>query len=282
MTKSSNPRVKPPFPWLGGKTMMISKLLPLFPECRTYVDAFGGGGSLLLAKEPSPVEVYNDLDGDLVNLFRVLRDSDGAFPDFYHRACLSPYSREEYDFCRRHLNDDPDPVERARRFFVVARFSFSGAFGSSFGLNVTSSTRGMVEKAFAYRSALCMLPLISERLLRVEIENRDFRPLFSVYDTEHTFWYLDPPYLPETRKGGKYRCEMTIEDHQDLVDILRSVKGKVMLSGYPNALYDQLGWKRLEWETTCRAAGRTRASGLQGEGKVKEQQKRTECVWMNY
>ncbi len=75
---------------------------------------------------------------------------------------------------------------------------------------------------------------------------------------------------------------MTEEDHQDLVELLKGIKGKAMLSGYPNDLYEELGWQRLEWSTTCRAAARTRASGLQGPGKVSEQQKRTECVWLNY
>jgi DNA adenine methylase len=245
------------------------------------VEAFGGGGSMLLAKEPSPVEVYNDADADLVNFFRVLRDPH-LFPDFYNKAWLSPYSREETEFCKRHLHDDPDPVERARRFFVLARFSFAGIPGNSFGLNVTSSSRGMVEKVSAYRNVLCAIPLIADRLSRVEIECRDFRSILTTYDTEHTFFYLDPPYLPETRKSGKYRCEMTEEDHEDLVKLLQCIKGKVMLSGYPSELYDSLGWTRTNWDVTCRAAGRTRASGLQGEGHVKSNQKRTECVWMNY
>jgi DNA adenine methylase len=260
---------------------MASKLVPLFPEHRTYLEVFGGGGSMLFTKAPSPVEVYNDLDADLVNLFRVLRDPK-LFPDFYNRAWLSPYSREEYDFCRQHLNDDPDPVERARRFFVLARFSFSGIPGNSFGINITASSRGMVEKASSYRNVLCYLPLIAERLSMVEIECRDFRRVLSLYDTEQTFAYLDPPYVPSTRKSGAYRCEMTLEDHQELVELLRNLKGKAMLSGYPNELYDSLGWRRFEWETNCFAAGRTRVSGLQGQGKAREKQKRVECVWVNY
>ncbi|MCE5322155.1 DNA adenine methylase [bacterium] len=270
-----------PIQWFGGKQLLAKKLLALIPEHHTYVEPFGGGGSLLLTKDPSPVEVYNDLDGDLVNFFRVLRDP-AQFADFYQRAWLSPYSREEYSFCKDHLNDNPDPIERARRFFVLARFSFSGVLGNAFGLGVTSSSRGMAEKASAYKNVLCMLPLISERLSRVEIECYDFRRILKIYDTPETFFYLDPPYVPSTRKGGSYRCEMTEEDHRDLVELLRHVTGKVMLSGYPNELYDTLGWDKQEWEVNCKAAGRTRASGLQGEGHVSERQKRVECVWRNY
>ncbi len=279
---SSSPRLKSPIQWFGGKQPMVKNLLPLIPPHQTYVEVFGGGASLLLSKEPSPVEVYNDLDADLVNFFRVLRDRDGMFPDFYNRAWLSPYSREEYDLCRAHLNDDPDPVERARRVFVLARFSFSGLVGNSFAVNVKKSCRGMSQKASAYRGVMCMLPLIAERLTRVQVEQKDFRDLITMHDTEQTFFYLDPPYVPTTRRGGKYRCEMTEDDHRDLVELLKGIKGKALLSGYPNELYDSLGWERLDWQVTCRAAGRTRASGLQGTGKVKEQQKRTECVWLNY
>lgn len=274
--------LRPPIPYFGGKQLMAGKLLPLFPSHKTYVEVFGGAASLLFAKEPSPVEVYNDLDSDLVNFMQVLRDRDGMFPDFYNRACLSPYSRDEWLFCRDHLNDDPSPVERARRFFVLARFSFGGLIGNSFGIDVTGSKRGMVQKASAYQGVLGILPKLGERLVSVLIENKDFRNLIQVYDTEEAFFYLDPPYVPETRRSGAYKHEMTEDDHRDLVELLRSIKGKAMLSGYPNKLYDSLGWNKQEWNTVCSAAGRTRVSGLQGTGAVLARQKRTECVWMNY
>lgn len=189
--------LRSPIPYFGGKAGMVGKLLPLFPTHNTYVEAFGGGGSLLISKEPSPVEVYNDLDSDLVNFFQVLRDPK-LFPDFYNRAWLSPYSREEFEYCRDHMNDNPDPVERARRYFVTARFSFSGVIGNSFSFSVTASSSGMIQKANSYRNVLCILPLITERLSRVEIEQRDFRWILKTYDTEHTFFYLDPPYVPST------------------------------------------------------------------------------------
>ena len=274
-------KLRAPIPYFGGKHLMAGRLLPLFPEHRTYVEVFGGAASLLFAKESSPVEVYNDLDSDLVNFMRVLRDRK-LFPDFYNRACLSPYSRDEWLFCRDHLNDDPSPVERARRFFVLARFSFSGLVGSSFGIDVTGSKGGMVQKASAYQGVLGILPRLSERLMSVLIENKDFRNLIKVYDSEHTLFYLDPPYMPETRRSGAYKHEMTTEDHRELIEILKTIKGKVILSGYPNELYDSLGWNKQEWQIVCNAAGRTRASGLQGAGAVLKAQKRTECAWFNF
>jgi len=275
-------RLKSPIHWFGGKQMMVGKLLELVPEHHTYCEVFGGGGSLLISKEPSPVEVYNDLDSDLVNFFRVIRDP-ALFPDFYNRAWLSPYSREEYYFCRDHLNDDPNPTERARRFFVLARFSFGGEFGQ-FGHNVTASRTGMAMIVSAYRNVLYLLPLIADRLSLAEIECRDFRELIPIYDTENTFFYLDPPYVPSTRRAGGYKHELSAEDHIELVEMLKGIKGKAMLSGYPNDLYDTLGWNKQEWKTSCSAVGRTRAAGLQGKGSVSadSRHERTECVWMNY
>lgn len=274
-------KLRPPIPYFGGKQMMINKLLPLFPEHRTYIEPFGGAGSLLFSKESSPVEIYNDIDSDLVNFMAVLRDQD-MFPDFYNRVCLSPYSRQEWQFCKDHLNDDPDPVERARRFFVVARFSFSGIVGGSFGACVTGSKGGMVQKASAYHGVLNMLPRLSERLLSVLIENRDFRDIIRQYDSKESFFYLDPPYLPETRRSGSYKHEMAADDHRELIEMLKNIKGKAMLSGYPNGLYDSLGWRKLTWPVTCNAAGRTKRSGLQGSGMVSKLQKRVECAWLNY
>ena len=275
-------KLKPPIPYFGGKQLMAGKLLPLFPEHQTYVEVFGGAGALLFAKAPSPVEIYNDRDSDLVNFMRVLRDRDGMFADFYNRACLSPYSREEWMHCRKHLNDAPDPVERARRFFVLARYSFGGIIGGSFGISVTASSGGKINKAAAYQGVISILPQLSDRLVSVLIENRDYRDIIRLYDTEQTFFYCDPPYLPETRRSGSYKHEMTTEDHRELVELLRNIKGKVLLSGYPSKLYDSLGWNKQEWDVCCNAVGRTRTSGLQGTGSVLKSQKRIECVWTSY
>ncbi|MHB9026429.1 MAG: DNA adenine methylase [Armatimonadota bacterium] len=275
-------KLKSPIPYFGGKQHLAAKLIPLFPSHITYIEPFGGAGALLFAKKPSPIEVYNDVDADLVNFMEVLRDRDGKFPEFYQRACLSPYSRDEWEFCRDHLNDDPNPVERARRFFVVARFSFSGLVGKSFAVNITNTRGGMVQKASAYQGVLGMLPCISERLMTVLIEHRDFRDLIRRYDSPNTFFYLDPPYLPETRRSGSYRYEMTTQDHQELIELLKSLKGKAMLSGYPHVLYDSLGWNKLSWAVCCHAGGGTQKSRLQSLESLLQAQQRTEGVWMNY
>ena len=142
-TKTKKPqRLRSPILWFGGKGNMVAKLLPLMPPCRRYVEPFGGGASVLMAREPVEVEVYNDLDEDLSSFFRVLADP-ARFGKFYRRVALLPYSRSIYNECRSTWEACEDPIERAARWFVVARQSFSGRFARSISTAVTGSTRGM-------------------------------------------------------------------------------------------------------------------------------------------
>lgn len=261
---------------------MVAKLLPLIPPHHTYVEPFGGGASLLFAKELSPVEVYNDLDSGLVNFFRVLRDPV-KFERFYHLVSLTPYSREEWEFCRDTWESCKDDVERAYRWYVVARMSFSGRFGSSWSSVVTESCRGMANTTSKWLSAIDMLPSIHARMMRVQIEHADFRRILERYDTPETFFYLDPPYVPETRKSGEYKHEMRLEDHRELVDRLLRLEGIAMLSGYVHEVYkplEEAGWRRIDFETACYAAGRTRQTGILGKGAAMRKQKRVESVWL--
>ncbi len=266
---------------------MIRKLLPLVPKHRIYVEVFGGGASLLLSKEPSLVEVYNDLDAGLVNLFRVIRDPD-LFAEFHRRVQLIPYSRGEFNRYRELWwsgQAPADPVENAVAFFVLARQNFGGLFGKSWGMAVSASSRGMASTVSRWLSAIDLLPEVAVRFLRVQIECLDWRRLLPIYDTAETFFYLDPPYLAATRKAGQYAHEMTDSDHEDLVDALLVLKGKALLSGYANPLYTKLedaGWRRRDFATSCFAAGRTRGSGLRGPGSATAKAPRTETVWANY
>jgi len=273
--------MRSPIWWFGGKGMMTKKLLPLIPEHKTYVEPFGGGASLLLAKKPSPVEVYNDVDSGLVNFFKVLSDPK-LFERFYRKVAVLPYSRELYNECRESWQECEDSVERAVRWFVVARQSFSGRFGASWSFAVTKSARGMAGRASWWLSAIEQLPEIHTRLQRVQIEHNDFRKVIKAYDTPETFFYLDPPYVHLTRSSSRYQHELSDADHKDLIELLKNIKGKVLLSGYDNPLYEDLGWHKKQWQTVCHAAGKTRAAKIQGKGSAKKMQPRTECVWMNY
>lgn len=273
-------RLRSPIRWFGGKGEMVVRLLPLLPPHSIYVEPFGGGASLLFAKEPSPVEVYNDLDSGLVNFFRVLRDSQ-KFARFYHLATLTPYSREEYYFCRETWEDCEDEVERAYRWFVVARGSFSGRFGSGWAYTVSASSAKQTSK---WISILGMLPAIHGRMMQVQIEHDDFARIIERYDAPETLFYLDPPYIAETRRSGGYKHEMSIDDHKRLVEMLLNIKGKALLSGYKHDIYEpleQAGWERRDFETACHAAGRTRGTGILGQGAAKLRQARVESVWIS-
>lgn len=277
-------RLRSPLVWYGGKGNMVAKLLKLIPPHRIYVEPFGGAAWLLFAKDPSPVEVYNDIDSDLVNFFRVLRDKK-KFKKFYELVQLIPYSREEYKFCSQHYRDGDD-VERAYRFFVCVRQSFSGRSSAGWGYSVTQSNRGMAAMASRWLSIIDELPLIYRRFVRVQIEHDDFRKIIPRYDTDETFFYCDPPYVPETLKNPKC-CKylMTLQDHEDLVALLLKVKGKVLLSGYRHDVYkplEEAGWVRIDYETACHAAGRTRLTKILGKGAATKMQPRVESVWLNY
>lgn len=278
--------LRSPIRYIGGKGNMVNKLLKFIPNHKIYVEVFGGGASLLFAKKPSKVEVYNDIDGDLVNFFRVLRDKE-KFEEFYRKVCLTPYSREEFYFCRDTYKECKDEVERAYRWFVMAKQSFCGDIGKnpSWGYVITTSSRNIAKIVLNWLSTIEMLPEIHQRLMIVQIENDDFRKIIPRYDTEETFFYLDPPYVPETRKGGGYKYEMSLEDHKELVDILLKIKGKALLSGYKHDVYRPLeenGWIRIEINTACYAVGRTRFTKILGKNSAKLKQPRTECLWLNY
>jgi DNA adenine methylase len=278
--------LRSPIWYFGGKGRMVVKLLKLLPLHKIYVEVFGGGASLLFAKPPSPVEVYNDLDSDLVNLFRVIRDPD-KFKEFYRFVSLTPYSKEEFYYCKDTIDSSKDDIERAYKYFVISRQSFSGMKDLGWGYNITASIRNMASSVSEYLSIIAMLPQIANRLLQVQIEHDDFRKIIPRYDTPETLFYVDPPYMPDTRRAGGYKHEMTAEDHEDLLKLLLGVRGKVVLSGYNNELYSSYldsreDWRRVDYKTVCYATIRSRNSGLQGKGMALLKQSRTESVWMNY
>lgn len=262
---------------------MVKHILPLFPKHKVYVEVFGGGASLLFAKIPSPMEVYNDIDSGLVNFFRVLRNKD-KFEEFHRLVSLMPYSREEYYSCRRTWAEQENEIERAAMWFVASRQSFSGEFGGSWSHSVGHMGKGMSMAVSRYLSAIDLLPQAHERLMRVQIEHCDFRKILTKYDSPDTLFYLDPPYVHSTRRSGKYVHEMTDADHNELIQMCLQLTGQAILSGYDSSLYLPLEvarWKRHDVEVSCSAAGRTRGTGLQGEGSCQATQRRVESVWVS-
>jgi DNA adenine methylase len=236
------------FGWYGGKYSHLDWLLPLLPDCHHYCEPFGGSAAVLLNRDPAPVETYNDLDGDVVNFFRVLREQKD---ELIYSIGMTPFSREEFlgavqtNGNGKHLR----PLERARRFFVRARQVRTGlAQTASIGrwANCLNTSRaGMSGAVSRWLGSVEGLEYIATRLLRVQIENDKAESIIHRYDSSETLFYCDPPYPHESRGDSKaYGFEMNDNEHVSLSKLLNSVKGKVAISGYDCELMRNLykGW----------------------------------------
>ena len=242
-----NPSRRIAFGWYGGKFSHLTWLLPLLPEVHHYCEPFGGSGAVLLNRPPSPVETYNDLDGEVVNFFRVLRENRD---ELVGMIALTPFSREEFFIAVNGEDPTIPPVERARRFYVRARQSRTGlAQTASLGRWANckmTSRRGMSGVISRWFGGVESLPQIAERLMRVQIENRPADDVIRLYDSEDTLFYCDPPYPHESRTDRRaYAHEMSNLEHERLAELLNSVHGRVAVSGYRCELLDRLyaGWK---------------------------------------
>lgn len=239
------------FRWYGGKYSHLDWLLPLLPKTHIYCEAFAGSASVLLNREPSPVEVLNDIDSEITNFFQVLRDRSN---ELIEKLYLTPFSREEF---RKAIlmrgKKDLDPVERARLFFIRAEqvrigLEQTASLGRWAWCKYTSR-RGMSGAVSRWLSRVEALWAVAERLRRVQIENDDAFNVIKRYDSKDTLFYLDPPYPHEARGDPRaYRYEMSRRVHERLAELLHTVKGKVALSGYKCPLLEKLygDWTRID------------------------------------
>ena len=275
-------KLRSPLKLQGGKGVFRNKVLQCFPEHRVYCEPFGGGASVLLGKAPSEVEIYNDLDPRPVSVFKALKD-----PELYRALqrwlWMTPYSRETREACRVGWKQEDATLVQAYKFLVNSRQSFGGLLDrTSWGFVTNSSAAGKAQPVNSWLEAISKLPLVHLRLQNVLIKNQDWRLILDAYDSADTLFYLDPPYVQDTRRDGWFKFEMVNRDHQDLIDRIVKLKGRVVLSGYPhevyNVLQDQHGWRMIGRERSCLSVARTRSTGLQGQGAIKEQQTRMECL----
>lgn len=263
-------RPRPLLRYHGGKYMLAPWLISHFPPHRIYTEVFAGGASTLLRKPRAYSEVLNDLEGEVVNLFRVLREPETA-RELARLLHLTPYAREEFEAA---YEPTEDPVERARR--LIAR-SFMG-FGSAAcnpdhktGFR-SNSTRSGTTPAHDWANYPASLMVTAERLRGVVIECRPAVEVLRMHDTPETLHYVDPPYVHSTRTWAAdrrklYRHEMSDDDHRELAEVLRGLRGAVVLSGYPCDLYDQElcpDWTRREKKHMADGA-----------------RERTEVIWLN-
>jgi len=274
------------FYWYGGKGILFKKILPyLNSPHQVYVEVYGGGASVLLNKTPSPVEVLNDIDNEVVNIFRVAQD-ENKFKELKHRLEWTLYSRAEFVKALDIVQNEAitDPVLRAWAFFVAQNQGFSGADSRSCTKGRWSRTFGKTSSAIKFTNKVSKLDLIKERLKGVQVENIDAIKCVQYWDSQDTLFYLDPPYIHDTRKLKKaYHHEVNNDHHRLLVDTLLTIKGQAVLSGYEHEIYEPLlqnGWHKIEIDTVCSAAGRIRGSKLQGEGTSKQYVKRVEVLYL--
>jgi DNA adenine methylase len=254
---------RPVLRWHGGKWMLAPWIIGHFPEHRAYVEPFGGAASVLVRKPRSYAEVYNDLDGAVVNLFRVLR-SDRA-GELVNALRLTPFARDEFMGAYEAADD---PVERARRLIIRSFMGFgSNGHNRSTGFRANSNRSGTTP-AHDWANYPDCLALAIERLSGVAVENKDAKAVMAQHDAPTTLHYVDPPYVFATRAdlSKDYAHELSDADHGELLEFLRGLTGMVVLSGYPCTLYDNAlaDWYRVE-----------RAALADGA------RKRTEVLWIN-
>ena len=244
----------------GGKSRIADWIISFFPNHKVYLEPFFGSGALFFKKKPSYIETINDIDGDIINLFRVCREHPMELSAAIN---LTPFSRDEYIEC---CEPSAEPIERARRTLV--------RFHQSFG--TTNSCKNSWRNVQTYGGPRCAtmwnyLPeaIIEccERLKDAQIENKDAIELIRRYDDPETLIYIDPPYLQELRKKNMYKYEYSLEQHKKLLNTIRQSKSMIIISGYDNELYNTklAGWTTAEIETLAQM------------GK-----KRIEKIWFNF
>ena len=251
----------------GSKWSSAGWIISNFPagyEKMTYLEPFFGSGAVFFNKERSAIETINDLDGNVVNLFKAIRD----FPEELARLIeLTPWSRSEY---RMSYEMTGEPIEDARRFLVRCWMAIGTKTSdiSGWSNNIKPGDSGVSRWEKLYESIICTSKRLKNQTRKlVQIENMSAKELIARYNRPYVFIYCDPPYVLSTRSGRIYAKEMTDKDHIELLEILMKHPGPIMISGYETELYSNFlqGWHKQTKISRC------------GFGKQS-----TEVIWMNY
>jgi DNA adenine methylase len=281
-----NQKPKPLTRWFGGKAKMapiIAAKVDLIPH-ENWIEPFCGMSGVTMVKKPSRVEIINDLHNGLITLYRVVRNPETC-KELIAQLELTPYARAEWHYCNRNWATETDQVEIARMVYVTLAQNFVGVTknGSwSFG---GAKFDGNVARRFY--SSLDNIKAVCKRLQGVIIENADAFDIIHQWESvgEKSLFYLDPPYLPETRNRApnEYLHEMTLEDHEKLLKWCIATKCKVILSGYPSELYsdylESRGWDKKSYRAIAHSALRSENNGL--KNKSADYAVRTECLWLS-
>jgi DNA adenine methylase len=264
-----------PLSYYGGKLRDAEWVINQFPPHKWYVEVFGGGGAVFFAKGPSENDVYNDM-GNVAVFWRIVQKWGD---ELYEKLYWTPYSREEFDLCastweewaRRsyETGEKQDYIEYARRWFVAVSVSYAHREDDkSFKLAVqVNNGRGL-------RNHIDSIPFVAERLRSCIIEHLHFRDCLRLYDRHDTLFYLDPPYMPSTRvSNGTYRCEMTVDEHVEMLETANKLEGQVIISGYDSELYNHY---LRDW----RIVRKTALSAIQNRNQLSDRNTRTEVLWI--
>jgi DNA adenine methylase len=262
---NATPRLRPAVKWHGGKHYLALRIIERLPAHRRYVEPFAGGLNVLLNKPPAGVEVAADLNAGLMQFYRVLRDRTG---ELLGRLTGLPYGPETFAWSRAE-GDPGDEVDAAAQFLARNRHSRGGL-----GRDLAWSGRlrgGRPGDLNAWETMKPELPRLARRLARVKLRCQDAVELIREFDGPDTLFYLDPPYLHETRTAvDTYAHEMSWADHVRLLEAVGGCRGMVAISGYPDPLYDEAlrDWERLEFDMPNNA------------GQTRSKQRRVEVLWL--
>lgn len=265
---------RPLLRYYGSKWTLAPWIIENFPDHDGYVEPFAGAAAVLLRKRPEPIEVYNDADGEVVNLFRVMREQ----PEQLIRAIeLTPYAREELYTA---YTPDGDPLERARRLYIRAWQGHGGAraqWRTGWRFQRSDNQRTTVVRDWNDNGRLND---IAGRLKNVQIEHDDAFAIIERFDAPGTLFYCDPPYMPDTRserwRSKGYAVEFSAEQHEQLASLLSDIDGMAIVSGYPSPEYAEWysGWTML-----------TKTARVDPHNKAPRGDKRwnlaTECLWLS-
>lgn len=263
---------KAPFGYYGAKQRIAKKIVAILPPHNAWVEGFCGSAAITLSKPASPIEVINDIDGQIVNLFEQLRNNAD---ELCRAVALTPYARKEFEESRKY-KEVSDPLERARRFLVATMMTVNATYGSAnsgFSFSQSYARGGKEARVNRWYNLPERLENVVERLRGVRVENRDARDLLEMFiDRPATLFYLDPPYF--VKRGHNYVIDANDHDfHEELLTICNKSRSMILISGYENTLYKKLlsrknGWTKLKVETHTRdTSGKDFA--------------RTEVLWMN-
>lgn len=265
-------KITPPFGYFGSKNKIALELCKQLPPHNCWVDAFCGSSAVTLAKPPAPIEIINDINGEIVNLFRQLRNNSKKLRE---QIELTPYAELEL-LNARNNKEEIDDLEKARQFLVKSMMAINGSFGNSkggFSYSDSYSRNNKEARVNRWNNLPDRLDRVVDRLKNIRIEQKDAKKIIRRFDNRPaTLIYLDPPYLGDRVKG--YDNEGNDHNfHLDLLNVVMKSKSMIFLSGYKNELYNDLltkknGWIIKEIDTTT-----------QGSNGISK--KRTEVVWMN-